>query len=484
MEKTQKKKKSYKKIGRIITFILLIIVLILFGMIFSLNIIPLIYTIIAFILALGIVFVLLMCNLSRKKGFRIIGYFFSILIILTSVIGEFYLYNTLGFLFSISDGNYEIKNYSVMVLKTNDYNKISDLENEKVGLNASNSDELLKKAQDKIKKKVHLKYTTLEDLNTLIDCLMNNEVAGIILEKSELDLLKEEDSEKFNNLKEIYKVEVKGSIKDLQDQTNINEDSFNIYISGIDTFGKINSSSRSDVNMVVSINPKTEKILITWIPRDYYVFINNSNYKDKLTHAGIYGIDSSIYAAEKLLNIDINYYVKVNFTSVIKVVDILGGITVYNEEAFTGYDVDDNFKPYYFKKGNITLKGKEALVFVRERHHVTGGDLGRGKNQVKVLEALMKKAMSKDIIKKYNSLLNSLNGAFVTNMSTGSMTSFIKKELVSPRDWQITSNTLTGIDASEYTYTYKKTKLYVMKPKEESVNTAKQMIQEVLKNNE
>ncbi len=329
-----------------------------------------------------------------------------------------------------------------------------------------------------------MKYTTLEDLNTLIDSLMNNEVAGFILEKSELDLLKEEDSEKFNNLKEIYKVEVKGSIKDLQDQTNINEDSFNIYISGIDTFGKINSSSRSDVNMVVSINPKTEKILITWIPRDYYVFINNSNYKDKLTHAGIYGIDSSIYAAEKLLNIDINYYVKVNFTSVIKVVDILGGITVYNEEAFTGYDVDDNFKPYYFKKGNITLKGKEALVFVRERHHVTGGDLGRGKNQVKVLEALMKKAMSKDIIKKYNSLLNSLNGAFVTNMSTGSMTSFIKKELVSPRDWQITSNTLTGIDASEYTYTYKKTKLYVMKPKEESVNTAKQMIQEVFKNNE
>ncbi len=140
MEKTQKKKKSYKKIGRIITFILLIIVLILFGMIFSLNIIPLIYTIIAFILALGIIFVLLMCNLSRKKGFRIIGYFFSILIILTSLIGEFYLYNTLGFLFSISDGNYEIKNYSVMVLKTNDYNKISDLENEKVGLNASNSD--------------------------------------------------------------------------------------------------------------------------------------------------------------------------------------------------------------------------------------------------------------------------------------------------------------------------------------------------------
>ena len=194
--------------------------------------------------------------------------------------------------------------------------------------------------------------------------------------------------------------------------------------------------------------------------------------KDKLTHAGIYGVDSSIYAIEKLLDTKINYYVKVNFTSVIKAIDVLGGITVYNDETFTS---EDNFK---YPKGEITLDGERALSFVRERHHVTGGDLGRGKNQIKVLEAVINKARSKAIITKYNSLLKTLEGSFTTNASQSVMLGFVKKEIQSPRNWQIESQILTGSDGYEYTYSYKNNKLYVMIPDEESVNNAINKIKE------
>ena len=288
--------------------------------------------------------------------------------------------------------------------------------------------------------------------------------------------MKEDNLESYNALKIIYSEEIKNNVEEIKNDIDINKEPFNIYISGIDTFGKINASSRSDVNIVVSVNPQTEKILITWIPRDYYVFINNSEYKDKLTHAGIYGIDSSIYAIEHLLNIDINYYVKVNFSSVIKIVDVLKGITVYNDETFT---TNENIT---FPKGNVTLNGEKALSFVRDRKHVTGGDLGRGKNQIKVLEALINKALSKDIIKNYNKLLNTLEGSFVTNMSQGTITSFVKKELLSHRDWQIENQILNGLDAYKYTYTYRNKELYVMLPDDNIVKEAKAKINNLINN--
>ena len=154
--------------------------------------------------------------------------------------------------------------------------------------------------------------------------------------------------------------------------------------------------------------------------------------------------------------------------------DALNGITVYNDETFT---TNENIT---FRKGEINLDGERALSFVRDRKHVTGGDLGRGKNQIKVLEALLNKARSKEIITSYNKLLQSLDGAFVTNINQSSMTAFIKKEISSPRNWQIENYTLDGTDAYEYTYSYKQSKLYVMIPDEDMVNTAKEKINSVL----
>ena len=431
-------------------------------------------SIVILIIILGIVFGISVLNFRRKKGLRIIGYILSVILTGIFIFIEIYLFNTVGFLFNMTDGNYSLHNYNVIVLEESKYDNIKDLKNKKIGISETTKGEEFNKAKKIINKKIKLNYEEYEDINTLVDSLINKNIDGIILEDSEISLIEEENTEQYNLLKTIYGIEIKNNIEDLKNAININSEPFNIYVSGIDTFGSINSSSRSDVNIVLSVNPKTEKILITWIPRDYYVNINESSYKDKLTHAGIYGIDSSIYAVENLLDIDVNYYVKVNFTSVINLVDLLGGITVYNDETFISQD------GFTYKKGNITLNGEKALSFVRERKQVTGGDLGRGKNQIKVLEALIEKAMSPSIITKYNSILKSLDGAFITNMNQNTMLSFIKSELSNRRDWKIDSNTLKGLDSYEYTYSYKNLELYVMKPENESLLNAKEKINKLI----
>ncbi len=468
------KQKKKRKINIIFTIILLVTILIFFSLLFYINIIPILYTIIGLIISLIFAFGIILLNFRRIRILRIIGYTLSTIITGLLIFIIVYLFNTIGFLFNVTDGDYVMHTYNILVLKDSDYEKIDDLENLVMGINETTSEEELNKLKKNIEKKIDTRYSEFEDITSLVDGLINRDVASIVLENSELDLLKEETLESYNLLKNIYQIEIKNDISDLKDIININSEPFNIYISGIDTFGSVNRTGRSDVNMVVTINPKAEKAFITWVPRDYYVFINNSSYKDKLTHAGIYGIDSSIYAMEKLLDVNINYYVKVNFTSVIEVVDLLGGITVNNEEAFY---FDDGT---YFAKGNIKLNGEDALKFVRERKSLSEGDISRGKNQIKVLEAIINKALSPSIIKNYNSLLKSLDNAFVTNMSQNTMIGFIRRELTNKRNWQFSSYTLSGTDSNEYTYSYKNKLLYVMLPNEESVSTAKKNIKEMM----
>ena len=464
------KKKKKIKINKILSVLLILTTVIFYGVIFYINIIPIFYVLVFLLIELAIIAGLILLNFSRKKGCRLIGYFFSFIIICISIFVQIYLFNTLGFLFNATDGNYALKTYNVLVLKDSNFKKIKDLENCIIGISETSFNDSLNEAKDKLNKKVKLEYENSEDIRALIESILNREIDAIILENSEIDLLKEQDYQKYDTLNVIEQIEIRNNIEALKDAVNINKETFNVYISGIDTFGSINSSSRSDVNIVLTINPKEEKILITWIPRDYYVHINNSNYKDKLTHAGIYGIDSSIYAIENLLDININYYVKVNFTSVIEVVDLLGGITVYNDEGFTSIEGTK------FPQGKITLNGNDTLTFVRERKSLSGGDLSRGKNQIKVLEALMNKAMQPSIIKNYNNLLKSLDDAFVTNMNHTTMLGFIKKEIQSPRAWIMESTTLFGTDSYECTYTYKNSKLYVMLPDDDSVKLAKEKI--------
>ena len=271
----------------------------------------------------------------------------------------------------------------------------------------------------------------------------------------------------------LYSFEVKEKqYVELKDVNTVKEP-FSIYVSGIDTYGSISSISRSDVNIVVTVNPISKTILLTSIPRDYYIKLHGYNEMDKLTHAGLYGVDTSIKTIEDLLDININYYLKVNFTSLVELVNILDGITVNSDYEFTAWDGT------YFKEGPNDLNGELALSFSRERKSFADGDKQRGKNQQEVIKAVINKATTSSIIVKYNSIISSIGPQIKTNIPQSDITNLIKMQLKDRSKWNIIFNNLDGSDSFEYTYSYKKQKLYVMIPFESSIQEAKDKISEV-----
>ena len=224
-----------------------------------------------------------------------------------------------------------------------------------------------------------------------------------------------------------------------------------------------------------SVNPLKKEILLTNIPRDYYVKLHSFNEYDKLTHAGIYGIDESISTIEDLLDTKINYYVKVNFTSLIDIVDALDGIVVNSNYSFTTVD------GYSFKKGTNYLDGKEALSFARERKAFKEGDRIRGENQQLILTSIINKSTSTKIITNYTEILKAVKGKFITNIKDEEITKLIKMQFRDGQAWNIKSISVNGVDSYDYVYSYKKNKLYVMRPIQETVDNAIGKIKDVMK---
>ena len=405
---------------------------------------------------------------------RAVGSVLSIIYIIFLILAIIYELNTIGFLKKIGFTDYKTENYSVLVLKDSDYEEIEDLDGESIGSLEFNTDGL-EKAKEKIEKEITPEFITTDNITTLKDDFLAEEYAGMLIEDSMLSMVNESDGEFSESYRVIYEFSVDVETENIAEEVNITEESFNIFISGIDTYGSISSVARSDVNMVITVNPNTHKILITSIPRDYYVTLAGKNAKDKLTHAGIYGIETSVGTIENLLDIKINYYIKVNFTSLLDIVEALGGVNVYSEYSFTSKD------GYYYQKGYNNVDGKKALSFVRERGAFTEGDRVRVKNQAAMIEALINKAISPSIIVKYTSLLNALDGSFVTNIPTKDITDFIKKQIDEMPEWEFENISLDGSNGYDYTYSYGGTKLYVMIPDNETVINATNKINEVLK---
>lgn len=240
---------------------------------------------------------------------------------------------------------------------------------------------------------------------------------------------------------------------------------FNIYISGIDVYGEIDKESRSDVNLIATVNPKKQKILLTTTPRDYYVKIPgvSGEQKDKLTHAGVYGIDTSIATLENLYGIEIPFYVRVNFTSVEEIVDVMGGVDVDSEVAFTTSKAAG--KVVDVQKGKNHFNGKEALAFVRERKAFKTGDNQRGKNQQALLTGLLKEAMSPKILFHANGMINSVAGNADTNMSERQIKSLVRMQMSKMKGWDIESVAAEGDGSGkQHCYSYSGGPLYVTVP--------------------
>ena len=262
--------------------------------------------------------------------------------------------------------------------------------------------------------------------------------------------------------------------KKAEDAVDVTSKPFNIYISGMDTTGKITEEARSDVNMIISVNPKTHKVLMTSIPRDYLVELQNGE-KDKLTHTGLMGIDETTSDVEDLLGIKINYYVKVNYNTLKDLVNSIGGITINSDKAFISY-----IGKYRFVEGENQLDGAKALAYARERHAYSDGDNHRVRNQQEVLKAIVKKLTgSTTLLTRYNKILKYLAPTMEMNLTRAEVKALVKFQLGKNPKWKFESNSLEGFDAFSTVYSAGNQQLYVMKPDEESIKKARQKIKEI-----
>ena len=361
---------------------------------------------------------------------------------------------------------------SLYVLDESSYQKLDDLKNQSIEANIN--DEHMSDAIDALNKEVKLSIQGQEDYVQMSDDLYNQKTAGIYMNEAQSALFDEIHEDFHEKTRILYTYEITEKVEDFSKDVSVTQNAFNIFISGIDTTGPVSTVSRSDVNMIVTVNPQSKKILMTSIPRDYYVTLANKGKKDKLTHAGLAGVENSVKTLENFLDIDINYYARVNFTSLIQMVDALGGIEVYSDQDIPKLGIHE---------GINQMDGKKALSFSRERYSYKSGDNHRVQNQQKVLEAMLNKMMSPAIITNYSSILDHIDGCFETNMTSDEITSLIKMQLSDMSSWDIQQIQLQGHGAMLTGGAYMPgNRLYYMIPDEDSVSQCVAQIKEVQEN--
>ena len=282
-----------------------------------------------------------------------------------------------------------------------------------------------------------------------------------------------------NNTKVIYSYSIKSKVENKSQDVEVKDECFSVYISGIDVYGAIETNSRSDVNIIAEVNPTSHQILLITTPRDYYVEIPgiSGGQKDKLTHAGIYGVDRSMATLDQLYGTDLDFYARVNFTSLIDIVDALGGVDVESELAFT--TSEESGLVMNVVQGTNHFNGKQALAFSRERQNVPGGDNQRGKDQQAVITAMIKKMVSPAILTGANEILTSVSGNVDTNMSMEQIQKLIKTQIAEAPTWSIKSMAAEGTGDMQMCYSYSGSELYVMQPNQESIDAIKEAIQAV-----
>lgn len=481
MKKNRRKRSKNKGIWffRAIAIISIIIFIVFGIMLYVLDMIPFKYLII-FYIVFGLLYLYLFITSFPKKiknKFKISSCVFLILFGTIFGVGIKYLNDTMDFVGVISKDLFQKEVYYVMTLENSKYKDIKDLEGKSIGIYSSKNST---KASNELNKKIKNISKEYKNVVELFEDLQDNKIDAVLINESTKNLLDTDLADMELKLKEIYKVYVSIEKTDIVKVVDITKKPFNIYVAGGDAYGSIDNVTNTDVNMIITVDPVNRKVLLTSIPRDYYVNLpsfGNDAY-DKLTHAGYYGIEESVKAIENLLDIDINYYVKVNFSTIEGVIDAIKGVDVYSDYSFN----ECAYGIYHFNKGMNHLNGKQALAFARERKSFSDGDIQRVKNQQKVLTAIIDKVTSSTtLVTNFSQILDSVGNSFSTNMETKSINRFIKMQLNDMRGWSIESQNLVGTDLYTYTYTYPNLQLYVMKQDENSIAMSKNKINKYLK---
>lgn len=486
MNKTQKKRKGFsilpESTGAAIAMMAVLLVEIFFMMfIIRLDILPAKYMIGLFAVIVVIdVITFKLLNCRKKKTYqRIVGVILSIIIMNVLVMGCYYLYSTFDTLLKISEQRNQTEQYHVITMKDGSYNEISSIDGKEVYVLKMES-KMYDEAKEKLMTEVQVEYKEEKDVISVGDHLMtdkgkmNDEI--IFVSNANYEMICEEKEEFKDNTQIIYSVAVEIKSDDEASKVNVTEDPFNIFISGIDVWGEIDQVSRSDVNMIVTVNPKTREILLTSMPRDSYVELHSFGAKDKLTHSGIYGIDETIKTVEDWFGIEIDYYVRANFSMVVSLVDAIGGIDIESEYAFKSA-----VSKYTYEVGTNHVDGRGALYFARERKAFEKSDEQRIKNQQIVLKAILKKVtQSKVILTRYTNLLEAVEGKMQTSLSDKEIYSLVKMQLNDMSGWKIKTVSVDGSGAMAPTYSMGSRELFVSMPKQETVDAAVQKIHEVM----
>lgn len=470
-------------IGTMIIMIVALVIQVAFlGMLIALNVLPFMYTAVLIAVMAGInAAVIVMMRRSKKGSNKRLGSnIIMIIIMIIAVMGCFYLLNTLDTFSKISSDGRQMEDFHVVVLNESKYASVEDIGGHEVYVVDTQS-KMYNEAKERLLTKVEVEYkvtsSTVAVGSKLVDKKGKLHDEIVFLSDGNYQVLCEEDKAFKKNTKILYSVAVAVKTDDFARRINVTEDPFNIYISGVDTRGEIEDVCRSDVNMIVTVNPETKEILLTSMPRDSYVELPSVGMMDKLTHSGMYGIDETIATVENWLDVEINYYYRVNFMMLVDLVNAMGGITVDIPEGF-----HSTYWSYEFKTGENKMGGKKTLAFVRERKAFEDEDEDRIKNQQRVLKAILKKATNSEVIlTKYSKILNAVEDSMQTNMTNKEITSLVKMQMKDMSPWTIKTVSVDGIDAEKGTYSMGPGRpLFVSIPKEKSVENVKEKIHEVM----
>ena len=334
-----------------------------------------------------------------------------------------------------------------------------------------------------------IKSKGYDSMTALADALYDDEVDAILINQGYVDLLTEKDgyTDFRDQTRVLYTYTTTHEVDPIAPNTSITKEPFVVYCSGIDArVDDISAKSRSDVNILAVVNPTTKQILLVNTPRDYYLPLARNGELDKLTHAGLYGIDESMKVLGNLYGVQADYYVRVNFAGLVKIVDALGGVDIESDANFTCVPMetpdgngDYTYQKYSFTKGINHVNGSQALAFARERKAFADGDNRRGQHQMTVIKAIVNKACSSAVLTKYQELLKAASDAFITNMPYADISSLVQMQLGDMADWNITTYAVSGEGSTEYCYALGD-KAWVMIKDSSKVNTAKNMIQQVI----
>lgn len=480
---TEQERKGLRRLGFFFCLLQLLMSALLMYQVWTTGFLPLKFFVVG-CAALFLLFVLTVIIVTRKKRWiKVIGLLLSLVLFLFLAVVNFYVYKVYNSLGEVTGAEYKVDNMVVVVRKEDKAKTIQDAANYTFAVNASENAQNLSRMKANVEKQTKQSVTVKEYPNVIEagKALLNKEVDAAIYNTA-YDALIEDNMEGYlDKVRVLYQYEIKTEVETKAEKNKEHvrsvDQPFNLYISGIDTLGKISTTSRSDVNMIMTVNPQTHTILMTNTPRDYFVLLPDisGTTRDKLTHAGIYGIDASMNTISALYDVDLDYYIRVNFTSLVTLIDAMGGIDVNSD-----YEFNCLWKGYHINKGMNHLNGDQTLGFIRERYAFPDGDNQRGRNEQQVMAAIIDQLTTATGITSAPRLLSVISDCMETDMTQAEFSKLINRQISEGGKWNIETQAVTGRGDMQPTFSGGSQELFVMWPDEDGVKKAASKIKQVM----